>query len=370
MKFYSVHPCPPLAAIGRPPDRETWLNLLELAEPLGFDGIALTDSPLSATPSRMSPAILAAILARRTKQVKLMLQGTPLPLLGSPHDMARDLMTLNLLAEGRLIAGFGLGSGTDYATRGVNTNDALAMLAEGLKELERINQGHSLQSYRGTSENARNLPPASAAEPALPLECWISGNGSRELIELAAARGLSYAGFPHVHQDLCHNQFKWFRTACKKQGPTSAPGHIAWQVPVYVAEDDDRAWAEFEPVLSRFAHSHLQPALDVPPGYMSITDKARLVKMKPKFLTHVLGREALSEGGYAIVGSPESVRSQLQRLLEKLQIDILLGMFHLPEMPPEQCQRNLQRFAQDVLPELRAHFGSPDTTSPSGQQTT
>ncbi|MEZ5951465.1 MAG: LLM class flavin-dependent oxidoreductase [Planctomycetaceae bacterium] len=77
----------------------------------GFDGIALTDRPLSATPSRMSPAILAAILARRTKQVKLMLQGTPPPLLGSPHDMARDLMTLNLLAEGRLIAGFGLGSG-------------------------------------------------------------------------------------------------------------------------------------------------------------------------------------------------------------------------------------------------------------------
>src|SRR4029077_9757315 len=89
------------------PETGPLLALAERAEALGFDSIWVGDS-VTARP-RHDPLTLLAAVAARTRKAEL---GTAvlLPALRNPVLLAHQVLTVNRIAEARLILGIGIAS--------------------------------------------------------------------------------------------------------------------------------------------------------------------------------------------------------------------------------------------------------------------
>ena len=62
----------------------------------------------------------AAILARITKRVKIVLIGNPLPVIKHPLRMAEELATIDLISRGRLVTGWVRGAGSEQFFNNAN----------------------------------------------------------------------------------------------------------------------------------------------------------------------------------------------------------------------------------------------------------
>ncbi len=97
-----------------------YLDELEYADQLGFDGICVNEHHQNAYGLMPIPAVMAGALSRRTKNCKIAVLGRALPLLNNPLMVAEEFAMLDNITGGRLIAGFVRGIGAEYHAWGVN----------------------------------------------------------------------------------------------------------------------------------------------------------------------------------------------------------------------------------------------------------
>ncbi len=84
-----------------------------LAEEVGFDGVMLNEH--HGTPFCMGAVMdmEAAVLARITKKVKIVLLGNPLPVNANPLRLAEELAMIDMISGGRLVPGWVRGAGSE-----------------------------------------------------------------------------------------------------------------------------------------------------------------------------------------------------------------------------------------------------------------
>ena len=123
-----------------PPDIGRAIELAETAEGLGFGSVWAGDSIL-ARPRLEALTTLAAIAAR-TRRVKL---GTAvlLPALRNPVVLANEVANLDLLCQGRMVLGVGIGSKTPLVQRefdscGVSFSHRVSIYEETLAIMRRL----------------------------------------------------------------------------------------------------------------------------------------------------------------------------------------------------------------------------------------
>ena len=97
-----------------------YIGELELADQLGFDGICVNEHHQTAYGLMPAPNLIAAALARSTKQAKIAILGRALPLVSNPVAVAEEFAMLDQMSGGRIITGFVRGIGTEYFASGVN----------------------------------------------------------------------------------------------------------------------------------------------------------------------------------------------------------------------------------------------------------
>src|SRR5665213_3673276 len=83
------------------------------AEEVGFDGVMLNEH--HGNPFCMGSVmnVEAAILARITKKVRIVLLGNPLPVVKNPVRLAEELAEIDLISRGRLVSGWVRGAGSE-----------------------------------------------------------------------------------------------------------------------------------------------------------------------------------------------------------------------------------------------------------------
>ncbi|HEY4124548.1 MAG TPA: LLM class flavin-dependent oxidoreductase, partial [Rhizomicrobium sp.] len=91
----------------------TYMDLLEYASTLGFDGIGVNEHHQNGYGIMPSPNIIAAGLARRTKDVGLVVLGNSIALYNPPIRVAEEFAMLDCISGGRLVAGFPVGTSMD-----------------------------------------------------------------------------------------------------------------------------------------------------------------------------------------------------------------------------------------------------------------
>ena len=330
-----------------------YLDTLVYAEEVGFDGVCVNEHHQNAYGLMPSPNLMAAILARQTKQVKLAVIGNALPLYNPPTRIAEEFAMIDCISEGRLIAGFVVGGGPEYFSYGINPTYAREMYREAHDLIIRAwtEPGPFRFFSKHYKLNYVNPWPLPLQKPHPPI--WVPGVGSLETMEFVAKRRYSYMGIPYFHISVFKRTFDMFREACAREGYEPAPDQTGWAVPVYVAETDRQAREEFESSLWYFAKKLLLGIDISPPGYTSVKSALSILRNQGKFLASVETWDQVEEGVYAIVGSPATVRDKLIHYQKQLGVGNILTGMQIGAVTHEQARRSMKLFAEEVMPYVR-----------------
>jgi alkanesulfonate monooxygenase SsuD/methylene tetrahydromethanopterin reductase-like flavin-dependent oxidoreductase (luciferase family) len=358
--FDESYPSPSLTFPNKFFDRELgnrlyhrYLDELEYAEQLGFDGIAVNEHHQSAYGLMPSPNIMAAALARRTETAKIMVLGNAIGIRGNPLRVAEEIAMLDHLTNGRIVSGFVRGIGWEYFAHSVNP----------ARSRDRFNEAHDLiikawtsdEMFQWISPNYEyryvNVWPRPVQDPHPPI--YIPGAGSTETMKFVAQHRHTYMSV-YAPTPVVRRWFDGYRQAADELGYVPDPEKIAFSVPIYLAETEEQAHREARQHLLWLFHKGLKqgPELVFPPGYMTPSSFRGLLMagMKPY---PELSYEELLNDGYAVVGSPDTVKARLRELQEELGFGQLIGLFGLGDITPERSRRSTELFTSEVMPALR-----------------
>jgi alkanesulfonate monooxygenase SsuD/methylene tetrahydromethanopterin reductase-like flavin-dependent oxidoreductase (luciferase family) len=127
---------------------------------------------------------------------------------------------------------------------------------------------------------------------------------------------------------------------------------------VAVAETDERAEVEYGPHLEYFYKKllHFPPPYFTPPGYIEYPAQLGAFKAMlaspPDDLKALTARDMIDRG-FAVVGSPATVRDRLEAIARRLGVGHLLAIMQFGSMPTELAERNVRLMGAEVLPHLQ-----------------
>jgi len=185
--------------IGRKAGPEAVRRGARQAEDLGYDNIWVNDhlaiphdAPYPPSKSFYEPLITLTWAAAATSRVELGTSVLVLPL-RIPAHLAKELATLDLLSDGRLILGVGVGwmeaefdaMGVPFHDRGARTDDIINIL--------RACWGEDPISYRPTTVAAALDGIRALPQPERKIPIWVGGN-SKPALRRAKALGDGWHG--------------------------------------------------------------------------------------------------------------------------------------------------------------------------------
>jgi alkanesulfonate monooxygenase SsuD/methylene tetrahydromethanopterin reductase-like flavin-dependent oxidoreductase (luciferase family) len=338
-----------------------YLDELVYAEQLGFDGVCVNEHHANAYGNMPSPNLIASILARQTTRCKIAVVGNALPLYNPPLRVAEEFAMIDVISGGRLIAGMVVGGGPEYYSNGLNPAQARERFYEAHDLILQAWTRPGPFSFNGKHYKLRyvNPWPTPLQKPHPPI--WIPGAGSLETMEFVAKRRYAYMGIPYFHKRVFKRNFDFFREACDKEGYTADPKQMGWLTPIYVAETDAQAREEYESHFWYFAKKLLPGITISPPGYTTARSAVKVLGARNDFMMYIDTWKQVEDGGYAIVGSPETVRQKMQEMIDMLGIGNVLALLQLGTLPADLTRKNMELFAREVLPALRTRY--PQTAS-------
>lgn len=343
-----------------------YLDELEHADTLGFDGVCVNEHHSNAYGLMPIPGVMAGALARRTKNVKIAVLGRALPLVNNPLTIAEEFAMIDNITGGRFIAGFVRGIGAEYHTWGVNPAFSH----------ERFHEAHDLivqawtqpgpTSFEGKHYRFDyvNLWPRPYQSPRPPI--WCPSQGSSETIDWAAHPDRKYT-YLQTFSSVANvaRYMNMYKDRARAYGYEPTADQLGWSLPVYVAETDEIARREARPHIEAFLQKFLRMPMEMllPPGYTSVKSMAGAMKAKAGHAKKQTLDSVLEEGKF-ICGSPETVRERLAECHAEIGFGHLLTMLQFGTLPAELTRKNMELFASEVMPGLRA------ATAPSPEAAT
>lgn len=334
-----------------------YLDQLQQAETLGFDGVCINEHHQNAYGNMPSPNLIAACLARATKKIQIAVVGNALPLYDHPIRVAEEIAMLDVITDGRIISGQVIGHGPEYYSYGVNPTYARERFREAHELIMKAWTEDGVFSWEGKHYNLRyiNIWPKPVQKPHPPI--WIPGIGSIETMEYVAKKHFSYFALPYFHFDIYRRNFEQFRECCRKEGYEMDPEQAGYLIPVYVAETDVQAREEYQQHLWYFMKKLLllPPEQAFPPGYITPRSYQNVIGSFTR--RHYMGTqnswEDLMDGRFILAGSPMTVREQLTSMIKELGIGILMPLFQIGSLPHHLATKSATLFATEVLPYIR-----------------
>jgi alkanesulfonate monooxygenase SsuD/methylene tetrahydromethanopterin reductase-like flavin-dependent oxidoreductase (luciferase family) len=330
-----------------------YLDELEHAETVGFDGLAVNEHHQSAYGLMPSPNIMAAALARRTERAQIMVLGNAIGIRGNPLRVAEEIAMLDHLTGGRLVSGFVRGIGWEYFAHSISPARSRARFTEAHDLIIKAWTSDELFQWVSPSYEYRyvNIWPRPLQEPHPPI--YIPGAGSTETMRWVAAHRYTFMSV-YAPARVVGRWFDGYRQAAAEQGYTPAPEKIALSIPVYVAPTEEQAHREAREHVYWLFRKGLKIGLQVhnPPGYMSPSSLRGVLTAGMKPFSELSYEELLAEG-YIVVGSPGSVTARLGELQGKLGFGQIIGLFALGGLPHQQVVTSMELFAAEVMPALR-----------------
>ena len=339
-----------------------YLDLYEYADELGLD-LMLNEHHETMTCVNAAISVTAGALARRTRNARIVLLGTPLPHRDNPVRVAEEIAILDCISRGRIISGFVRGVPTEIHPS--NTNPVL--------NRARFEEAHDLIikawttpgpfDWEGRFWNYRyvNPWPRPYQQPHPPI--WITGS-SLDNVPWVADHGYVFATFLTPYE-WTTSLLDVYKRRCAEQGlPAPGPDRFAYLAMCYTAETDAQAQAEGEQLLwylRRVRH----PQFNAPPGYVSPLVQARSI-LGAAGKGYADSYETLQEKGIVMVGSPETMIKRIRTLYERCGIGHLLMMNHAGAMPEHQVRKSLGLFAREVYPAIR-DLGAREEVAPTAR---
>ena len=330
-----------------------YLDELEYAEQLGFDGVCVNEHHQNAYGTMPAPNLMAAALVRRTEKLQLAIVGNGLPLRDHPLRVAEEVAMLDVISGGRIISGFVRGIGDEYFSMSIDPSTSRG----------RFSEAHDLIIKAWTTEgpfrwigrhyrlNYVNVWPRPLQQPHPPI--WIPAFGSTETMYWAAEHHYTYLSV-FAPSKLLKRWFDGYREGARAAGYEAPRDKIGILLPIYVAETEKQAHAEGRQHVLWLYHKGLKHKFEhlFPPGYMTDHSWGRFLQSGLGAYADVSYEDLVGQG-YAVVGSPATVRERLTELAEELGFGLVNALLHIGDMPHDRTIRNMELFAREVMPHFR-----------------
>ena len=329
-----------------------YLDQMEFADQLGFDGVCLNEHHQTAYGMMPIPGVLAGALARSVKHAHIAILGRALPLVNNPLNIAEEYAMLDNLTRGRIIAGFVRGIGAEYHATGVNPAYSQERFAEAHDLIIQAWTKPGPFSFHGKHYQFRyvNPWPRPYQTPHPPI--WIPSQGSSSTIRWAAKMRYTYCQTLSPIADVA-KFFQLYREEADKAGYQASPDQLAWSNTIYVADTDKKAMREAKPHLEALVNYLLKMPTDMllPPGYSDTASMKRIRAVKVTGKTTTI--EDLVKSGVVIIGSPETVREKLAAYQDLAGFNTSLTKTQFGTMPNEMARANMTAIAEEILPHFR-----------------
>jgi alkanesulfonate monooxygenase SsuD/methylene tetrahydromethanopterin reductase-like flavin-dependent oxidoreductase (luciferase family) len=331
-----------------------YLDELEYAEELGFDGICVNEHHQNTYGTMPSPNVVAGMLARRTSRCQIALLGNGLPLRDHPLRVAEEVAMLDVVTGGRIISGFVRGIGCEYHSFSLNPVHSRERFLEAHDLIVRAWTEPGPFHFHGKHYRFRyvNVWPRPLQQPHPPI--WIPSQGSTETIDWSAERRYPYLQTFNTVATLEKN-LGLYREAARGHGYEASPEQLGWAVPIYVADTDEQARAEAAPHIEFFFNCLLRypPEYGFPPGYLSERSMAAVLAQKVGDRARNRTFDTMDAEGYIITGSPSTVLRRLTEVHSRIGYGLLVPFLQFGSLPADLTRRNMELFAREVMPALR-----------------
>jgi alkanesulfonate monooxygenase SsuD/methylene tetrahydromethanopterin reductase-like flavin-dependent oxidoreductase (luciferase family) len=333
----------------------------------------------------------AAILARITKKVRIVLLGNPLPTLRNPLRMAEELAEIDLISKGRLVPGWVRGAGSEQIFN--NANPAY--------NREYFNEAHDVViaawtrpgpfRWEGKHFTYRFINPwvLPYQKPRPPI--WIPGVISPETVVWCAQHRYPYIGLGTALQSTVE-LWNLYGDTAMQEGYRAGSENFGYLQQIFVAETEEKAQELGRAALcGGGAANFSRPEWTLPPGYNSKEATRRLARQASDYgflgLTSEKLKESAGDGHHGkdtrgklrrgevsieeakrkiygtyqkaqdglqiIIGTPKSVLPKLRLIMEVLHPGVF-GLFQAQgPLTLEQRMTSTRLLGQEVLPAMR-----------------
>ena len=331
------------------------LEEYQYAEEMGVDGIMLNEHHNAPFCMQAKCNIFASVLAAVTKRVQIVLLGNPLPINDNPVRLAEEIAMIDMISQGRLVAGIVRGGGIEqFAT---NVNPAY--------NRERFEEAHELMikawtqpgpfRWEGNHYQFRVVNPW-----AVPLQkphprIWVPGVASKETIIWSAHKRYPYIAMNTTIEDT-KKIWDIYDEAAKEVGYKAGPENRGYLIRCHVSDSEEKAirngrqfmWMQGE--FTGLGH----PVWANPPGYGSpTTRRARLAASGRGERRLIPPFEEQVDAGTIIAGTPDQVIKRLRRIMEETRPSILAFWGNDGKVNHEDSMTCIRLMGQEVMPALR-----------------
>jgi alkanesulfonate monooxygenase SsuD/methylene tetrahydromethanopterin reductase-like flavin-dependent oxidoreductase (luciferase family) len=205
-----------------------------------------------------------------------------------------------------------------------------------------------------------NLWPRPVQKPHPPV--WVPGTGSYSTWEFSAKNDHCYCFLSYFGAKAAEQTMAGFWNFVEQFGLKQNPYRAGFLQLVVVADTDAAAERDYARHCEYFYRKcmHIPVHYFGPPGHQ---DYRSLEKGIRSGLTVKIGQELeaaqqysyreLVDKQFVIAGSPSTVREQLIEACRTLRVGNLMVLLQIGSMPHELAIRNIDLFADQVLPHLR-----------------
>ena len=308
-------------------------RIVEVAQDEGFNYFAIGQHFLYGDLRWLQPVpLLARLAADVGPQVRLVTQIMIAPLY-HPVILAEEIATLDVVTEGRLVFGAGLGyRPEEFDYLGVPFRERAARMDEAI-ELMRLLWTEKQVDFEGRFWNLHGVEPhlRPVQSPHPPI--WI-GAHSMAGVRRAGRLGDAYACPPETTKAETAERYAVVKELFEQRGKAFTPQPLRRNV--LVADSKEEAIVEYARVAQGRYITYARRGLDV----------MNAGELEDDF--------AAAVAGHAIVGTAEQVTSQLLDLVTSLPVDPLLVRPQWPTMDLRETLAAIRRLGAEVVPAIRA----------------
>ena len=349
------------------------------AEEMGFDGVMLNEH--HSTPFCMGSVmnVEAAILARITKKVKIVLLGNILPIWDDPLFLAEELAEIDMISRGRLVTGWVRGTGRESVSHNSQPPFNWERFQEAHDFIVKAWTTPGPYRWEGEHYNFRYVNPWAKPyqEPHPPI--WIPGVMSKNTVEWSARHRYPYVMLA-TDLEPTKQSFEYYAEVAAEEGYEAGTQHRGYLFKVHVDETEELAYETAQKYVQGPPNPFLEGNQGVVRTFLQnlpgLTSRTHLLPTSINRAAAVArGRlesedgeprkEILSAAGFQgtydeqlerytiITGTPKTVIPKIRHVLEYLRPGAIFFWDGDGAMSHEDQMRSLKLFGEEVLPATR-----------------
>ena len=355
------------------------------AEQMGFDGVMLNEH--HGTPFCMGAVmnIEAAVLARITERVKIVLLGNPLPV-ADPLRLAEELAMVDMISGGRLVPGWVRGAGSESIYNNANPAYNRELFNEAHDFIVKAWTEPGPFRFEGKHYHYRYVNPWVLPVQKPYPQMWIPGLVSQETVVWCARHKYPYLALATFLEPTLE-MVKLYRDIAAEEGYESGPENFGYLQRIVVAETEEKAQELGRAFLfGGGINAFARPEWMFPPGYNSKAATRRLarVSVNPDSGEETLvlkptstpeGLEASRNDIYGrfqseqdnlqlICGTPDTIIPKIRHILETIRPGIFAMWHHHGPVSHEDRMTSIRLLGQEVLPAMRSIAEELDLPGP------